>query len=188
MTQYRVVAGVATERMVLTVPVELHGDLLKLFPDDDPLFASMSDLFCSALRWYIGAVYDQIIVEQYQDWMDDGQQRPITEYVIYKDREIKGTEYDCFENLVDLYKEQTSSYKPDSSRLQMTIPVGLLRRSEMLYELCRFRIQSIDCQLFRKMNRTRYYTIILAAYLREINDCWREIIDLDFSDNTIENK
>ena len=188
MTQDRIVAGVATERIVLTVPVELHSDLLKLFPDDDPLFASMSDLFSSALRWYIGEVYDQIIVEQYQDWMDNGQKGSITDYVIYKSKEIKDTEYDCFETLVDLYKEQTSSYKPDSSRLQMTIPKGLLRRSEMLYELCRFRIQSIDYQLFRNMNRTRYYTIILAAYAREIEDCWREIIDLDYNDNAIGNK
>ena len=70
----------------------------------------------------------------------------------------------------------------------MTIPKGLLRRSEMLYELCRFRIQSIDYQLFRNMNRTRYYTIILAAYAREIEDCWREIIDLDYNDNAIGNK
>ena len=183
MTQYHIVAGVATERIVLTVPVELHSDLLKLFPDDDPLFASMSDLFCSALRWYLSEVYDQISVEQYQDWVDNGRQGSMNDYVVYKKRDTKGTEYDCFENLVELYKEQTSSYKPDSSRLQMTVPVGLLHRSEMLYDLCRFRIQSIDRQLFQKMNFTRYYTMILSAYLREITDSWKEIIDLNPSYN-----
>lgn len=170
----------------MTVPVELHSDLLEWYADES-LFSSMSDLFCSALRWYMGEVYDQIIVERYMDWINNGKQGSLNEYAIYKERETPDSEYDCFKNLVSLYKEQTCDYKPGSSRLQMTVPVGLLHRSEMLYDLCRMRIKSIDYGLFKKMNYAKYYTIILAAYICEIKDSWQEIIDLGYGHNATDN-
>lgn len=164
-------AGVETERIVIAVPVELHSDLLKLYPNSSPLFSNMSDVFNSALRWYLEDVYLDISTAFFSKWLKE-KRVSFSEYLGIHRSEI---EFDSLESIIEMYLEQVEDYKPDTSRLQVTSPSGLIDRVLDLYPVFS-EFANEDGRISGKMSEQRYFVIIIAAYLRHIHEDWEKLI------------
>ncbi|QHK16724.1 hypothetical protein JS82_00610 [Methanomassiliicoccaceae archaeon DOK] len=172
---YKGVVGVETRRILIAVPVELHSDLLKLYPNSSPLFSNMSDVFNSALRWHLEAVYLDISASFFSKWLEIEKESGKDSFpeFMYVHREEVG--FDSFKDLIDMYMEQVEDYKPDISRLQVTVPLGLIKRVLDTYPVF-VEYAKEDGRITGKMSETRYYTIIIAAYLNHVHEDWEKLI------------
>lgn len=172
---YDVVAGIETERITISVPVELYSDLLKLYPNSSPLFSNMSDVFNSALRWYLEDVYLDISVPFFSKWLEKQKENKggsFPEYIYIHREEVS---FDSFSDLIDGYLDQVEDYKPDSSRLQVTVPKGLIKRVLDIYPVFVDYVKE-DGRIVGNVSESRYYVIIMAAYLNHIHEDWQKLI------------